>query len=300
MNNIYGVNPPVPTLFAKDGSIDYEANKQLADFLIEHGVNGLAYFGTTGEFSVLRLEEKKEFIKTMTEYVNHRVNVIAGVGSTCLSETIELAQSAKEDGVDAVLVVNPYFSIYDDNMVEAYYDAVADEVELPIVIYNYPGLTGFCFSKELVGRLILKHDNIIGIKETIADMDHVKSMLELQRVKKDFRVFIAFEDQGLEALKAGASGFVNATCIFAPEFTVGLYNAFVEGNDKKAQACFEKMDEAMEMYRYSQPLFLACKHAVYERVFGGDDRFGVRLPALPISDAGKLNVHMLLIELGLI
>ncbi len=297
-NTIKGVNPPVPTFFDERGYIDYESNKTFADFLIEKGVNGLAYLGTTGEFSVLTTDEKKQFIKEMTKYINHRVNVIAGVGSTCLNETIGLAKAAQEYGVDAVLLVNPYFSVYEGRMVEAYYDAVAEAIELPIIIYNFPDLTGFNFNRELVEKLIVKHENIIGIKDTVADMQHIRSLIQLKDVRPDFRVFSAFENQGMGTLCDGVDGFINATCNFAPEFTVGLYNSFINGKFDEAVKYYEKMCDAMEIYSFSQPLFLACKQAVYERILHKE--CGERLPALPLEDEKKRKVHDTLRRLKLI
>ena len=95
MKRIMGVCPPVITIFKEDGSIDWAANERHVDFLIEHGVNGLAFLGTSGEFGVLTIEEKQEFIRHMTAYVNHRVLVLIGTGSTCLQETISLLHCAK-------------------------------------------------------------------------------------------------------------------------------------------------------------------------------------------------------------
>lgn len=298
MNKIFGVNPPVVTLFNPDGSFDFDANKKLADFLIEKGVNGLAYFGTSGEFSVLTVEEKKVFLKTMIEYVDHRVNVLAGVGSTCLSETIELAEFAEEAGADAVLLINPYFSVYEESMVESYYDAAASKINLPIIIYNFPGITGFNFSFELVRRLALKHKNIIGIKDTIADAAHIRQLLDIKKEKPDFRVFSAFENQGIGSLMDGVDGFINATVNFAPEFTVGLYRAFQDKNYEKMQYNFEKMCDAMKVYDYSTPLFLACKQAVYDRVIGRE--CAEHLPAVSLKDDVKKQIHEELANLELI
>lgn len=298
MSNIFGVNPPVVTLFNPDGSFDFEANKKLADFLIDHGVNGLAYFGTSGEFSVLTVEEKKTFLKTMIDYVNRRVNVLAGIGSTCLSDTLELAKFAEEAGADAVLLINPYFSVYEESMVESYYDAVASEINLPIIIYNFPGITGFNFSFDLVRKLALKHENIIGIKDTIDDASHIRKLLDIKKEKPEFRVFSAFENQGIGSLMDGVDGFINATANFAPEFTVGLYKAFSEKDFEKSMYYYEKMCDAMAVYTYSTPLFLACKQAVYDRVIG--KQCAEHLPAVSLKDDVKKDIHEELKKLELI
>lgn len=121
MKKLCGVNPPVITIFDENYKIDIEASKRQADFLISKGVDGLAYLGTSGEFSIMTVEEKKRFIKEMKEYVNGRVNVIVGVGDTCLDNTMELLRFVEDVGVGGVLLINPYFSVYSTEMVEAYF-----------------------------------------------------------------------------------------------------------------------------------------------------------------------------------
>lgn len=288
MDVFKGVYPPVVTLFEKDGSFDMEANKKQADFLIDKGVNGLAYLGTSGEFGVLTLSEKKEFISTMTAYVNSRVKVIAGVGSTSLSEAMELIRCSEDAGADGVLLVNPYFSVYDGRMVEAYYDEVLDNTKLPVILYNFPSLTGFDFTYEIVERLARKHENLMGIKDTTPDIRHLKNMAEIKKIKPDFSVFCAYEEQALDALQGGAAGFINATANFAPEFTVGLYQAYMQGNQSDMERYYSSMCKAMEIYAYSQPLFLACKEAVYQRSLNRSCY--ERLPALALDDATKAEI----------
>ncbi len=297
MKTLYGVCPPVITIFGKNGNIDYEANKKHADFLIEKGVDGLAYLGTSGEFSIMTLDEKKEFMREMSAYVGGRVQVIVGVGSTSLKETLELLKCAEEASVDGCLLVNPYFSVYDETMVEAYYDYVAKQTKLPIIIYNFPDLTGFNFSAALVERLVKKHENIVGIKDTIEDSAHLIEMIKIQEIRPEFTVFCAYENQALGSLVNGAGGLINATANFAPEFTVGLYQSFQNGDMKKASEYFNQLCHAMDIYGYSKPLFLACKQAVYERVLGYN---GVeRLPAVSLGEEKRRAIADKLKELGL-
>ena len=297
MKRIMGVCPPVVTIFKEDGSFDWEANEKLADFLIEKGVNGLAYLGTSGEFSVLSLEEKKEFIHHMIRYVNHRALVLVGAGSTCLEDTVSLLRCGEEEGADAALLVNPYYSVYTDEMVEAWFHAAADSVALPIVIYNIPSHTGYCFSREVVTRLVQRHSNIVGIKETVEDPSHLFEMTKVKEIRPDFTVFCAYENQGIGALCHGAEGFINATANFAPEFTVGLFNAYRQGDFEAAQAYYRLMCQAMDMYALSKPLLLACKQAVYTRVLGKNG--SERLPGIPLCEESRAQVRRVLSELGL-
>ncbi len=298
MKRLCGVNPPVITIFDKDKRIDLEACKKHADFLIEKGVDGLAYLGTSGEFSIMTMEEKKILIKEMTAYVNHRVNVLVGVGDTCLDYTIELLKFSEEAGADGVLLVNPYFSVYSSEMVEAYYGYVASHTTLPIIIYNFPDLTGFEFNVEMIARLVGKYPNIVGIKDTTADFNHVMSMQSIKKIKPEFSVFAAYENQAMGLLPLGVDGFINATANFAPEFTVNAYRASKENDFNEAANWFCKMVDAMEIYSFSTPLFLACKQAVYDRVLKHDGF--ERLPALPLNARAKSGVYEKLKDMKLI
>ncbi len=154
MKRLCGVNPPVITIFDEHHKVDIEASKRQADFLISKGVDGLAYLGTSGEFSIMTVEEKKNFINEMIKYVNGRVNVIVGVGDTCLENTMDLLKFVEQAGADGVLLINPYFSVYSTDMVEAYFGYVASHTSLPIIIYNFPDLTGYCFNADIVARIV--------------------------------------------------------------------------------------------------------------------------------------------------
>lgn len=289
MKKLSGVNPPVITIFDRQGRIDLEANKRQADFLIAKGVDGLAYLGTSGEFSVITVEEKKRFLSEMIAYVNGRVNVIAGVGDTCLANTMELLTFGEKEGADAALVINPYFSVYDSKMVEAYFRQVASCTSLPVILYNFPDLTGYCLQTDVVCRLVKEAPNIIGIKDTVGDFNHILGMRKVKEVHPDFLVFAAYESQALGLLACGVDGFINATANFAPEFTVYTYQAALRNDFKEAAVWFRKMVEAMDIYMYSTPLFLACKQAVYDRVLGRDGY--ERLPALALDAQAKAKIH---------
>ncbi len=181
---LQGLNPPVVTIFHKNGEINYEAMFRHADYLIEHGVHGLAYLGTSGEFSVITQKQKKELIRRMTKYVGDRTQVLMGIGDTCLENTLELAGCAEEAGADGLLAVIPYFSVYAEKNVEAYYHALAQAVSLPLILYNFPALTGFDLTPGLVERLALSEPNILGIKDTVPDEEHLRDMIKIIWVMK--------------------------------------------------------------------------------------------------------------------
>ncbi|MDO4518819.1 MAG: dihydrodipicolinate synthase family protein [Eubacteriales bacterium] len=298
MKRLCGVNPPVITIFDENYKVDIEASKKQADFLISKGVDGLAYLGTSGEFSIMTVEEKKKYIKEMIQYVNGRVNVIVGVGDTCLDNTMDLLKFVESAGADGVLLINPYFSVYSTEEVKAYFGYVASHTSLPIIIYNFPDLTGYCFNADVVCDLVRANKNIVGIKDTIGDFNHVLSMQKAKEINPDFAVFSAYENQAMGILACGVDGFINATANFAPEYTVNTYQAAIRGDFNEAAVWFRKMVNAMDIYSFSTPLFLACKQAMYYRVLNQDGY--ERLPALSLDAQAKANVYNKMRELKLL
>lgn len=296
MHSLKGVFPPITTIF-KDGKIDIEANQKHVDFLIKKGVDGIAFLGTSGEFFSISLEEKKNYIEEMINYINKRVKILVGVGSTNKNEVVDFLEFLEKKQIDGILLINPYFAVYDEKQVEAYYNYLAQRTKHNIIIYNFPQLTGFNFSVSLVERLVCLNKNIVGIKDTIADQGHLIDMLEIKKVREDFIVYCAFESQAFGALINGAEGFINATANFAPEFTVGLWKNYKLGNLNECKEDYKKMCEAMKIYKLSSPLALACKNAVYERIIKeiGEER----LPALPLEEIKIKEIKKILKDLNL-
>ena len=146
-------------------------------------------------------------------------------------------------------------------------------------------------------EIIKNNSNVIGIKESLDDLDHVKSIIDIKNTNPDFIVYVAYEDLAYEGLNAGADGFINATANFAPEFTVNTYRAFIEGDMEKCHKYAIKMKDAMEIYSFSKPIYLACKQAAYFRVIG-EDKFEI-LPALSLEDEAKKKIYKKMKELEL-
>lgn len=203
MKKLTGLVPPVMTFFDRDGAVNYTSMKKHADFLIQGGVDGLAYLGTTGEFSVMTQAQKLELIRTMVPYIKGRAIAVVGIGDTCLTNTLELATAAEQAGADALLAVFPYFSVYAEANVEAYYEALANAVHLPVILYNFPALTGFDLNPQLVRRLLKKCPNIRAIKDTVPEVGHLRQMMALREEFPDFSVFCAYETQALQMAQEG-------------------------------------------------------------------------------------------------
>lgn len=295
MKKLTGVMPPCVTLFDEAGKIDWQANERHMDFLIEKGVDGIAYLGTTGEFGALTMEEKREFLAHMTAYCHGRVNLVAGTSDTCLANVISLSQYCQEIGMDGLLLLPPYFSVYSGEMLHAFFGAVAQSTSLPIILYNFPAQTGFEMTASWVTALAQAYPNIVGVKETVPDINHVRGMMQVKQTLPDFMVFAAYDHQFLEAVRLGVDGFIPAAVNYAPEACVGLWRS---QGDETAPAWFEKVMGAMAIYDVASPLFLGVKEAVYQRE--GLRHCGERLPTCPLSPEKKALVGQILREQKLI
>lgn len=295
MKRLQGLNPPVITIFDAKGEVDYPAMRRHADYMIENGVDGLAYLGTSGEFGVMTQAQKLELIREMAPYCKGRAQVFVGVGDTCLTNTLEMAAAAAEAGADALLSVIPYFSVYAEENVEAYYDALAEATALPIILYNFPALTGFDLSPQLVERLALRHANILGVKDTVPEEEHLRAMLEIKKKKPEFSVFCAYETQALNMARAGVDGFINATANFAPQYTAALLRARAAGDTAAMERSCRQMCQAGRVYEHATPLLLAVKEAVYQKVLGR--RGFEKLPGLPLEPEAAAAVADILREL---
>nr|WP_243297781.1 dihydrodipicolinate synthase family protein [Bacillus litorisediminis] len=290
IRGFHGIIPPVVTLFNEDGGFHWEANKKLTDYLIDKGVHGILYMGSTGEFSSLSIQQRKTFVSKMVEYVDRRVPVLVGTGTTTLIDTIDLSKHAQASGADGVLIVNPYYWKFSEDQLFEYFSVIADSVEISVILYNIPLLTGQSLSAQLVARLADKKQNIVGIKDTIESLGHIRKLIsETKKVRKDFAVFAAFDDLVLPALQMGAAGAINGTSVFAPAYSVNLYNSYREGEYEKALELHQKLLPLMSIYELSQPLFLAIKETVNQAVLGYDTPNIA--PAPSIDTALKTNVQ---------
>lgn len=168
----------IVTPFKKDGAVDYEKLRELVEFQIENGTDGIVPCGTTGESSTLDNDEHLAVVKTVVDQVAKRVPVIAGTGSNSTAEAIEMTQKAKDVGADGALLVTPYYNKPSQEGLYRHYMAVADAVSLPQIMYNVPGRTGVNLLPETVARLA-EHANIVAIKEATGSLQQGSEVIAL-------------------------------------------------------------------------------------------------------------------------
>lgn len=294
-----GIIPPVSTIFDDEGNFERNGMEKVIDFLIDSKVNGLFFLGSGGEFTQLSAAERQEIAELVINYVDNRLPVLIGTGSTNTREVIELSCHAIEQGADGVVVINPYYWGMSDENVYLHYHEVAKAVNGPIVLYNFPTLTGQNISPELVLRLVDEHDNIVGIKETIDSTSHIRDMILTVKAKHpDFSVLAGFDDHLFNTLALGGDGSITASVNFAPQLSVDLYRAFQTGNYNKAIELHQKLAKMPLLYQLEAPFINVVKEAM--QLCGIDISTYVKPPARSINGEQREQIKKILQQVDIL
>ena len=283
------------TPFNADGSINYEAGADFADWLLANGSDGLVVEGSTGEAATMDMDEKIKFMQTIVARVNGRAKIVAGAGTNCTASTIDLVKKMEACGVDGVLVVGPY---YNKPTQEGYYQhfaAVAKATKLPIIVYNVPGRTGGNIAPETVARLAADFNNIVAIKEAAGN---VAQTAELYRVlPEDFSIYSGDDGLILPFLSVGACGLISVLANVNGNILQQLMQAYSEGRVKDAADLNKVMVPlAKAMFIESNPI--PIKAAVTKVT--GIEAGAPRLPLTPISAAAEAKLEAALKAAGTI
>lgn len=283
------------TPFNADGSINYEAGADFADWLMANGSDGLVVEGSTGEAATMDMDEKIKFMQTIVARVNGRAKIVAGAGTNCTASTIDLVKKMEACGVDGVLVVGPY---YNKPTQEGYYQhfaAVAKATKLPIIVYNVPGRTGGNIAPETVARLAADFSNIVAIKEAAGN---VAQTAELYRVlPEDFSIYSGDDGLILPFLSVGACGLISVLANVNGNLLQQLMQAYSEGRVKDAADLNKVMVPlAKAMFIESNPI--PIKAAVTKVT--GIEAGAPRLPLTPISAAAEAKLDAALKAAGMI
>lgn len=283
------------TPFNADGSINYEAGADFADWLLANGSDGLVVEGSTGEAATMDMDEKIKFMQTIVAHVNGRAKIVAGAGTNCTASTIDLVKKMEACGVDGVLVVGPY---YNKPTQEGYYQhfaAVAKATKLPIIVYNVPGRTGGNIAPETVARLAADFSNIVAIKEAAGN---VAQTAELYRVlPEDFSIYSGDDGLILPFLSVGACGLISVLANVNGNILQQLMQAYSEGRVKDAADLNKVMVPlAKAMFIESNPI--PIKAAVTKVT--GINAGAPRLPLTPISAAAEAKLDAALKAAGMI
>lgn len=232
---LYGVTTAMVTPFDQDDNVNYSAVKELTEFLISKGVHGLYPMGTTGEMIHLSVEERKEVAKTVLEQADGRAVVYIQVGGVKLKETIELAKHAHDIGADGIGVVTPIYFKHSDRELEEFYFTVANAVpaDFPVYAYSIPQLSSNELKPELLQKIADRCPNLVGVKYSFPNMAVTDDYLRINN--GTFSVLQGADLLFLPVLAMGCDGSVSGTSCVFPEAFVAVYEAFKEGNIKKAR-----------------------------------------------------------------
>lgn len=219
--------------------VDYRALEALIEFHIGQGTDAIVCVGTTGEASTLDFNEHIAVIRETVRIVGRRVPVIAGTGANATSEAVELTRAAHEVGVDACLLVNPYYVKPTQEGLYRHHKLVAQAVPVPQILYNVPGRTACDMHPETVARL-KDQTNIIGIKDATGDIDRVRRILELSEGR--IAVYSGDDATAMEAILNGAAGDISVTANVAPRLMHEMCAAALGGDRERAQALNSRLE----------------------------------------------------------
>ena len=237
----------------KNGNLDEETLRKLVNFHIEQGTDGIVPCGTTGESATLSYEEHERVIQIVVDEVNGRVPVIAGTGSNNTVEAIELTKAAKETGADGALVITPYYNKPTQEGLYEHFKAIADSVNIPVVMYNVPGRTAVNMLPETVGKLA-KLPNIVGIKDATASMQVLTEILLLTE-NENFCLLSGDDFVYFPFLCCGGHGVISVVANIAPKITGDLYDNFAAGKYEEAKKLHFAVNElAKVMFLQTNPI----------------------------------------------
>ncbi len=270
------------TPFAKDGSLDLPATRKLAAHLVSHGSDGVVVCGTTGESPTLSHAEKLALFETVVDEVGDRASVIAGTGSYNTAESIELTKEAGELGVDACLVVTPYYSKPPQSGLVAHFTAIADASVVPIMVYDIPGRTAKRIERTTMLELA-RHDNIVADKEAVGDAgETAKLRAELDAAGlAEFEIYSGDDPLLMPHLAAGAVGIVSVCSHLIGPQIKQIVSAFNDGKVEEAKRIYLEMLPLMQTIMGITSSPIPVKAAVN---MIGLDAGDPRLPLVPPTD----------------
>lgn len=246
VNKIFkGVFTALITPFTTTGAVDIGAFKRLVEYQVQQGINGLVPCGTTGESSTLSHDEHDRVIALTVQYAGGRVPVIAGTGSNSTDEAIQLSQHAEQSGVDAVLLVNPYYVKPTQKGLYLHFKAVAEAVSIPCILYNIQSRTGVNLENKTLFRLMNEHDNIVGVKEASGSLEQMKNLIGMRHGQ--FQMLCGDDNMAVDLIEAGGDGVVSVASNLLPGPVTEMIRCALEG----------RIDEARKLEKKLMPFFEA-------------------------------------------
>ena len=278
---ITGAITAIVTPMRENGDIDYSSLESLIEMQIDNGISSIVAVGTTGESATIEVGEHLEIIEFFVKKIDGRIPLIAGTGANATKEAIYLTDSAKDLGVDAVLLVTPYYNKPTQEGLYQHYMSIADAVEIPQILYNVPSRTAVHIESKTVSRLA-QHQNITGLKDATGDMEIFEQLNELcafEIQNNTFCLYSGDDETSYEFIKRGGHGTISVTSNLLPALVSSMCQ---NAKDKDPEA--EKINEILSginraLFIQSNPI--PVKYALFKM---GLIEKGIRLPLTPLSE----------------
>ncbi|MGA2678261.1 MAG: 4-hydroxy-tetrahydrodipicolinate synthase [Sedimentisphaerales bacterium] len=276
----------------RDGQVDFETLDELIEFQIEGGIDGIVPVGTTGECPTLSHDEHKKVIERVVKTVAGQVPVIAGAGSNSTAEAIELTAFAKKVGADATLQVDPYYNKPTQEGFYQHFKAIAEEVDLPIILYDIPGRCGAGMTVDTIVRLS-EIENIVGIKDATGQMDHVSEIA----TRCNMTILSGDDSMTLPIAAVGGKGVISVVSNIAPADVKALTDAILESDFATALKWHKKLFALSRgmLSLASNPIPVKAAMAMLNL---SDEE--MRLPLVPMEESKKALLRKTLQEYGLL
>lgn len=289
-----GVVGAIVTPFTVDDEIDAEGLAKLVDHLVENGVHGIMTTGGNGEFPHLLPHERKQVLEVAVNSVKGKIPVIACTTGCSTKETLLYTKHAEDAGADAVILVPPYYYKLPPDQIFQFYKSVAEKTELPLIVYNNPGYTGNPIPPKLMVR-ILSLNGVIGLKQSEYD---ISQAIEVVRQMGDkVSIMTGIDSQFFPILCIGGTGIFSTAACVVPRQMVEVYNAFQEGDIKKALSTCMKLQVLNRFFEYDPGYVAPCKEAL---MMLGLPAGHVRPPLPMLSKQEKEQLREALVKLELL
>jgi len=278
----------------RDGKVDEAKLRELVDFHAAQGTDAIVPCGTTGESPTLSHDEHKRVVEIVVEAARGRLPIIAGTGSNSTAEAIDLTAHAKKAGATAALVVNPYYNRPTQEGLYRHFRAVAEAVDLPIILYNIAGRTAVNVETDTLVRLVRDCANIVGVKEASGSLDQMTQVI--LNCGPDFSVLSGDDNLTLPLMAVGGRGVISVIANFVPRETVEMTHAALAGDWKQARELHWKL------YPLSRAMFMETNPIPVKETMAmlGMIQPEFRLPMCRMGDANRQRLEGVLVSFGLL
>lgn len=290
---------PAITPFRQDGTIDFESAGRLYDHLIANDIDGVLIGGSLGEFFGQTFEQRKALAQFAVKHIAGRMKIIIGTANMIAEEIAPLSNTCLNEGADAVMIVPPFYFSFGDSEIYRFYSRFASEIHGPVYIYNFPDRTGYSISPSVIRRLAEENDNIVGVKDTIAGMDHTRELIKaVKTIRPDFEIYSGFDDNFAHNVLSGGNGAICGLSNLMPKLCTDWVKAANTKDMEQLSLLQQKINRCMDIYFIGTPFVPYIKEAV--RQCGIIESAKCTFPIPDLDEIEQEKVHTFLVREGLL